>query len=744
MAGPGLIVKKRLLVILAVFSILTAALVIRMGWLQFVDKDMLQQKAYNQQTRGKEISARRGSILDRNGKKLAVSASVVKILVNPNQIKDMVKDKTKLPEKQEYIAGKLAEFLQLDKEKVLEKIKKNSAYEVVKSKVDVEIGEQIRKWKKDEKINGVDVVEDYKRYYPNNNLASHIIGFTRSDNVGAQGIEVAMEKYLKGEPGRILSEVDAKGIEVPFKEEKHIDPVNGYDVVLTIDETIQYFSEKALEKAIDDWKVSEGAAALVLDPRTGDILAMASKPDFNLNSPYAFPEGIEGLAGMAGLDKAAWKGNTQEDVNILQKTVWRNKALSDTYEPGSTFKAITSAAALEEKVITPDTPVNDFPVTVGGKTINCWRRGNLHGNESFREGVYNSCNPVFVRAAQLLGISKYYKYVRAFGFYDKTGIMLPGEANGFFHKNPTELNMATTAFGQRFQITPLQLISAYGAIANGGDLMKPRLVKELRDGDGNVVQTFEPEVVRQVISRETSETLRNILEGVVSEGTGKNAYVKGYRVAGKTGTSQTLQTDTTGRYIASFAAFAPADNPVVCVLVMLDHPLGVHTGGAVGASVAGGLVGDILDYMRVERRYTERDKQLMMQDVTVPDVTGKTVEEAKKELKARGLNYKIEGDGNTNDKALVNDQTPKVDVSLPQKSVVILYTGDSKKNIMVEVPNVLNKTLAEATEALSNVGLNIKVAGNATAISVRQSAEPGSLLHKGSVVEVEFRLLDTE
>jgi stage V sporulation protein D (sporulation-specific penicillin-binding protein) len=555
LAGPSILIKKRLLVMLVLFTLVAVALLGRVAYIQVVKGESLQKKAFEQHNLSIIISPRRGTIYDRNGKELAISASVETIYVNNQDIEKSNKDK-------EMIAEELAQILELDKEAVLKKLNKKSQYEIIKKKVDREIGDRVRKWIEEDNILGVYIVEDSKRYYPYRNLAAHVIGFTGYDNQGLNGIEIMMEQYLKGVPGRILSEVDAKNRALPFKIEKRIDPQDGLNVILTIDETIQYFAQKALEKAIDDYKVKDGAIAIVMDPRNGDVLAMVSKPDFDLNNPFGPPPGI---------DPSTWNGHTDEDVNTLSKTVWRNKVISDTYEPGSTFKAITSAAGLEEGIVTPETRTNDSPVVIGKWNFKCWRHYNPHGEESFAEGVYNSCNPVFVRVAQSLGIDRFYSYVKAFGFYDKTGISLPGESKGMFHASPTETDMAAASFGQRFTITPMQLITSYTAIANGGKLMKPRLVRELTDSEGNIIKKFEPEVIRPVISKKTSETLSEILEGVVSIGTGKNAYVKGYRVAGKTGTSETTEE---GVYTASFMAFAPADNPVVCVLVALFNPQG--------------------------------------------------------------------------------------------------------------------------------------------------------------------------
>lgn len=732
MAGVNLRLKKRLLWVLGAFTAFTIVLVFRIGWIQIVNGQEYQQFAYNQQTSNRTISPKRGTIYDRNMEPLAVSASVETITASPQVIKLLKLDVDK-------ISTQLAEILGLDKENVKKKLSKNSQYEIIKQKVEKEIGDKVRQWKKDNEIGGIYIDEDTKRYYPNSNLASHVIGFTNIDNDGIDGVEKMMEQYLKGVPGKILSEVDASGMELNMSEEKYIQPQDGYDVVLTIDETIQYFAEKALEKAIADNNVVNGATAIVMDPRNGEILALSSKPDFDLNNPRAVPE---------GKDKATWTGTSVEDVQYLQKTVWRNKAVVDTYEPGSTFKPVTSAAGLEEGAITPDTPVTDQTVLVSGHRIRCWKE-NAHLHETFREGVYNSCNPVFVRLSQKIGIPKFFSYVKAFGFYKKTGIDLPGEASSIMHKDPKEIDMATSSFGQRFQITPIQLIQAYGAIANGGNLITPHVVKEVLDESGNVVKKIEPTVVRQVISRQTSDTLLSILQGVVDVGTGKNARVPGYKIGGKTGTSETISSkellakgNSGKRYIVSFAAIAPTDNPQICVLVVLDYPDVYNPGGGmIAAPVAGKLIDDILTYLGVEKEYTEADKKLLRQEVQVPNVTGKTLEEAIKLLKQSKLEYKIEG-SNTDMKAIVQSQTPKPSALLHEKSLVILYTYKPESDVMTVVPDVKNKTISEATQAFKNVGLNISIDGTGTAVS--QDVEAGKSVTKGQVIEVVFRNIDTD
>jgi len=731
LTSPNITIKKRLLFVLGVFTFFTAFLIFRIGWIQIANGQEYQQKAYEQQTNNRTISPKRGTIYDRNMKPLAISGSVETITINPDTVRKSNKDI-------DLVASGLAEILDLQKETILKKINKKTQYEIIKQKVDKEIGTKVREWKKANDIKGIYIDEDTKRFYPNGNLAAHVIGFTNIDNDGIDGVEKMMEQYLKGIPGKILSEVDASGMELTMGEEKYIQPQDGYDVILTIDETIQYFAEKSLEKAIADNNVLNGGTVIVMDPRNGEILALTSKPDFDLNNPRAAPK---------GKDTATWTGTSTEDVQYLQKTVWRNKAVMDTYEPGSTFKPITAAAGLEEGAITPETQVTDATILVAGHRIRCWRE-NAHLHETFREGVYNSCNPVFVRLAQKIGIEKFYSYVRAFGFYKKTGIDLPGEASSIIHTKPTEIDMATASFGQRFQITPIQLIQAYGAIANGGDLITPHVVKEVVDDSGNVIKRFEPKVVRSVISRQTSDTLKDILQGVVDVGTGKNARVPGYKIGGKTGTSETVGTEhllvqgKNKRYIVSFSAIAPTDNPVICVLIVLDYPdIYNATGGMLVAPVAGKLIDEILTYKGIEKEYTEEDKKLLKQDVAVPDVKGKTVEEAIKLLKQNKLEYKIEG-SNKDMKAIVQEQTPKATAQLQENSMVILYTYKPKNEVEVMVPNVKNKTVEEATKAFKKAGINIVV--NGTGVAVNQEIEPGKTVIKGSEVEVTFRNISAD
>ena len=710
--------NRRLLFLIGVFLLIAAALIGRVFFIQFIWGGELSKEAYRQQNSGMVISPVRGDIYDRNGKELAVSVAVDNVTVSPKILKSNTMEAGN-------IAIGLADILGFDTEAILLKLIKDSEFEIIAKKVDRAVGDQVREWIKEKNIDGVYVDEDTKRFYPNYNLAAHVIGFTGADNQGLFGIEATMEEFLKGIPGKIINEVDKDGNALPFSQTTEIAADNGKSVVLTIDGNIQYIAEKALEKALEDNEVARGGCVIVTDCTTGEVLALVSLPDFDLNDPRQNPPGFP---------STEWSGYSKEETELLSKTVWKNKAISDTYEPGSTFKAVVASMALENDVISLDDIVDDYPVEVQGFDIHCWRKEYPHGVETFLEAIYNSCNPVFVKVSQELGITRFYEYVEMFGFKEKTSINLPGEEIGLFHENPMEINMATASFGQRFTITPMQIVSAYNAIANGGYLLEPMLVKEVLDDNGNVVERFLPAVVRQVISEETSKTMAEVLEGVVSEGTGKNAFVPGYRVAGKTGTSETTEDD---RYIASFCGFAPADNPVITVLVMLDDPRGESVyGGVIAAPVVGSIIEQVLEYLQVPRK---GDEEIIEREVAVPDVTGYSLEEAVSVLKADQLEYIIEGDETGDDLTVVN-QYPKAGEMLVEKSVIILYKYMPEDIVMVKMPNLIGKTVGEAKSSLNSLGLNIRVDGSG--VCVAQTVYYGTEIEKGSVVEVRFRHLD--
>ena len=582
--------KRRLKVCIILVIVLATLFIMRIAWIQFIDGDKLKQMALEQQSLDREINPRRGTIYDATGKNvLAISSTVNTITVNPNNISKENKEK---------VAEALSNIFELDYEKVLKKVKKNSSIENIAKRVDKEKADELRIWMADNNIEiGINIDEDTKRYYPYNSLASQVIGFCGSDNQGLDGIEAIYEEELQGKKGRITKVTDANGGEIENEGENYIPATDGNDLVLSIDATIQGIAEKYLKEACIDNKCTDGGNIIVMNPKTGDILAMAGYPDYNLNEPYDTI--IEDL-------KPNWDNMSEtEQIKEMQK-VWRNKAVADTYEPGSTFKLVTASAALEEGITTTDKE-GEFcctgGITVAGVRISCWRYYNPHGSESLREALKNSCNPVFIGLGQEIGVSKYYDYLEKFGLLRRTGIDLPGEAGSIFLKEekvgPVEL--ATISFGQRFEITPIQMITAVSTIANKGVYVKPRIVKQIINSETGEVEDLPIEEKDRVISKETAEGILSMMETVVAEGTGKNAQVQGYSIGGKTGTSE--DGVNTGKYVTSFVGIAPVSDPEVVVLITLYNPTGEggHQGGGVAAPVGSQVLGEILPYLEVQK-----------------------------------------------------------------------------------------------------------------------------------------------
>lgn len=569
--------KKRLLLMLAVFVLSLIVLSIRVGYIMLFKAEEYQNMAYEQQTRDRLIAPKRGSILDRNGNGIAVTESVSAVSVIHAQI-----------ENEEETAKALSEILELDYEDVLEDVKENVALKRIKSKVDNETAAEIRELN----LPGVMIDEDVERTYPYYTLAASVIGFVGKDNQGIIGLESKYEEYLKGEPGKIMTLTDSRGRRVSDAEER-VEPINGENLVTSIDVVIQQYAEQEIAAAVEA-KNAKSGVIIVMNPQNGEIYAMANYPTFDLNEPFTIND--EELAAM-------WDTFTTEEQNEYLNQMWRNKAINDTYEPGSTFKIVTASTGLEEGVITPESTFNcTGSMVVGGRTIKCWRYPRTHGTQTFAEGVRNSCNPVFMAVAERIGADTFYDYMIKFGFAEKTGIDLNGEAVGILHKKedigPVEL--ATMSFGQTFQITPIQLLRAAAAVVNGGKLITPHFAIKTVDDNGFTVNTFEWPEGERVISEETSATMREILESVVAEGTGNKAQVEEYRIGGKTATSQKLPRGS-GKYIASFMAFAPADDPQVMALVLIDEPEGVYYGGTVAGPVMRDLLTNILPYLNIEK-----------------------------------------------------------------------------------------------------------------------------------------------
>jgi stage V sporulation protein D (sporulation-specific penicillin-binding protein) len=569
--------KKRLLITLTAFMCSLAALSVRVGYIMLTKDEEYQNKAYEQQTRDRLITPKRGSILDRNGVGMAVTESVSSVSVIHAQIKD-----------KEATATALSEILELDYDDVLEDIEERVALKRIKTKVDNETAAEIRALE----LPGVMIDEDIERTYPYCTLAANVIGFVGKDNQGIIGLESKYEDYLKGKAGKILTQTDSKGLRVSDAEER-VEPISGDNLVTSIDVVIQQYAEQEIKAAVEA-KGAKSGLIIVMNPQNGEIYAMANYPTFDLNEPFTIndPE----LA-------KAWDTFTSEEKNDYLNRMWRNKAINDTYEPGSTFKIVTASAGLEEGVITPDSPFTcTGSMTVGGRQIKCWRYPRTHGEQTFAQGVRNSCNPVFMQVAERIGADKFHEYMIKFGFNEKTGIDLNGEAVGILHKKddigPVEL--ATMSFGQTFQITPIQLLRAAAAVVNGGRLITPHFAVKTIDDDGFTQKVFEWPDGGMAISEETSEKMRAILESVVAEGTGNKAQVDGYRIGGKTATSQKLPRGS-GKYIASFMSFAPADKPTVMALVLIDEPQGVYYGGTVAGPVMKDLLSNILPYLNIPK-----------------------------------------------------------------------------------------------------------------------------------------------
>lgn len=737
------LILSRTLALMVVCGVVAfVVLAVRLYQIQIVEHDYYESLAVEQQTRETTVTASRGTIYDRNMKVLAMSASVNTVYISPKEISMNGEDV-------ELIASRLSQILDVDYDSIVKKAKDTSRwYETIKTKIEQDLADQVLEFINEYKLIGVKLEPDTKRYYPYSSLASHIIGFVGTDNTGLEGIESKYDKYLQGVNGSIVRLKNSAGSDMLFtKYENYYDAEDGNDVVLTIDSSIQYYLEKNLEQAVADYDVLKGAAGIVMDVNTGEILAMVSLGNYDLNNFLAVDEEIQ-----AELDAIDDKEEYNSKLGEAQLKQWRNKALSDTYEPGSTFKIITLAMALEEGVVSlHDGFYCGGSVPVLGRTspVNCWKHGG-HGSQTLSEAVENSCNVAFVNIGLRVGAETFYKYAEAFGFFEKTGIELEEEGSiwwpeSVFMDDENLSQLAAASFGQTFNITPIQLITAVSAVANGGYLMQPYMVKQALDSNGNVIMQNDPEVVRQVISEETSKTVREILESVVVKGTGKNAYIAGYRIAGKTGTSEkTADQAAAGEgaqkeYIVSFVGFAPADDPQVAVLVLLDTPsteTGIYiSGGQMAAPTVGKIFADILPYIEVEAQYT--DEELAVMDVAVPNVKNSAVETAKATLVEAGFTVRVVGSGDT-----VTDQVPYSNAVVSSGTEVVIYAGEKKPDMEVEVPNLSGMTFEQARTALNNAGLYMKTSGvspgTSNAVVSKQSVDYGGLVSYGTVIEVTF------
>ncbi len=708
----------------------------RLFWLQVVNGAQYKAKAEQQQLSDTTLNAERGVIYDSNMNVLAQSASAWLVYINPSKIASA--------EQGELIASKLSEILKMDIEDIRTKVShKTYGYEKIKGQIEYTVKEEVKKFINDNKLTGiVNIDPDTKRYYPYANFASTVLGFTGTEDTGRSGLELLYNDTLTGVAGRVITAKNAVAGDMPNGYESTYEAEDGTSLVLTIDSTIQYALEKGLAQAVID-NDAESAYGIVMDVQTGAILGMATKPDYNLNTPYTITD-KNALAEVDEIDKKLKAdddpSNDDSSYRDVLYSLWRNRAISDTYEPGSVFKICTLSAALDENVVTPKmTYTCHGSIRVAGNTIRCHKTSG-HGTEDLTEGLINSCNPFFVTVGQKVGSARFYKYFEAFGFTEKTGIDLPAEAKpvaGVTYYTGDKLGiseLSSCSFGQTFQISAVQMITAVSCIANGGHLMTPYLIKSMLDEDGNTVYTGQPRERRQVISETTSKTVISMMEQVVSRGTGKNAYIAGYRVAGKTGTSQKLTEEN--QYIASFVGFAPADNPRIATLIVIDEPQGFsHGGGAIAAPVASEVLEQSLLYLNVEPVYT--DKELAELSAAVPDVTGKPVDSARSSLRNQGFSSRVVGNGDT-----VLLQGPDGGQSLPKNGVVILYTEKGVTSATGTVPDLTGLSISQANSKAVNAGFNIRISGSSLdgqVVSYRQSLAESAKAELGTVITVYFK-----
>lgn len=692
------------------YIIVFILLFIRLGWLQIVQSSSLKEMAYKQQINDTVISPKRGTIYDSNKKVLAISAQVDTVSINPGKVKykdDTIVEPSKL-------ATIFSTIFALNYNEVLEKINSQSSSVIIAEKQEKDKIDLLKTTLKENNITaGVNIDSDTKRYYPYDNLASNLIGFYGTDK-GLEGIEARWDDILTGVSGKKISSKGPSSQEIPNTEQSYIPAQNGSNITLTIDTNIQTIVEKYLKQAVTENSCVRGGTAVIMKPSTGDILAMATYPDYNLNSPFE-----------------------------VDTSVWRNKVVSNTYEPGSTFKVINSAIALEENVVDTDSKnfmCNGYEM-FGDTKIQCWKYFNPHGLQTLREALENSCNPAFMQLGKKIGIETLYKYYKAFGLFDTTNIALYGEASGIFHNienvGPTEL--ATISFGQRFNITPLQLVTAISCIANNGILMQPRIVSEIENTDTGAITTIEPTEVRQVISKETSLKILDCMESVVTEGGGSYGAVKGYSIGGKTGTSEPNPDKPEEGKTVSFVAVAPTTNPELVILVTLYQPtVADASGGGTAAPVVSQILSEVLPYMGVAASGTNTQNTVSSTTSTVPDIRNKTVAEAKSLLKSYGFNVKYINTGIKEDEAIVTDQVPKAGVRLQAShSTICLYSETSGAKEVVTVPNLKGKTLAQATNILKAMNLNITFDG--AGIVVSQSVAVGTTVEEGTIIDVTLK-----
>ncbi|MFZ2538531.1 MAG: penicillin-binding transpeptidase domain-containing protein [Oscillospiraceae bacterium] len=745
--GPTLKMKKRLnyIVITAIilaFCVLVGSLV-NIG---ILNHSFYLDYAESRQLRPETIAANRGSIYDRNMSVLAKSATVWDVTISPRDISANLKDKPdELQKKKEAIAKILSEILEIDYEKVLAQTKKNNQYEIIKKKIEKDTEVKIRQAIKENGwANEISLVENTKRYYPNSTLAASVIGFTGSDSDGRYGLEYQYNSQLSGTPGYIVSLKNGHSENIPMSfEEKH-DPIDGNSLVLTIDETIQRYLEKALSMVMAQHSPKMGCAGIVMNVNTGDVLAMANLPSFDLNQPLYIYDNVirEEVAKITDETKML------DAKYAAQQNQWKNKAISYDYEPGSTFKTITASAALEEKTSSLNSTFNCHGVIqVQDKPMRCWVGLPGHGHLDFTGALVNSCNPSFVKIASDLGAQSFFKYFQGFGLTEKTGIDLPGEGKGAYISEKlltnSKVSLASVSFGQSTTVTSLQMITAVSAVVNGGNLVTPHVVKDILDQNGNIVKSIQTDVKRQVVSEETSKTLRTLMEAVVETKKGANAYIQGYRIGGKSGTSQKQKKgDSTEDRIASYIGVAPINNPEIAVYIMVDVPQsGDIYGSVIAAPAVKSVLADTLPYLGYSPSFSE--EQIAKHDITVPHLLTEGVLEAESKLLAEGfLKPKIIGNGHT-----IVKQVPSTGSKMPKDGTVILYTDNSEEKI-VTVPNVISMSPIGAKQKLKELGLNVVISGYSLEHSkskvMTQSLQANTKVPVGTVIQLTSVSAETD
>ncbi len=731
--GPAQRLRQRTAILILLILVLGfGAAVLRLTYLTTVQSSELQESAVDLQLADTTVSAKRGTIYDANGNVLAESASVWQVVMSPVNFKN---------DKQRQAAAKgLSEIFDLEYNDVLDDTKQQSHYVVVKRRIESDEREKVLELidtlKKDYSCSGViQLLDDYKRYYPKNSLASSVIGFTGSDDQGLEGIEYEYDSYLSGTPGRIITAQNARGTDMPFRYEQNVESEDGNNVYLTIDETIQSICEKYMQKGVEDNNVLNKGVCIAMDVNTGAILAMVTTDGYDLNNPY------ELSAKDKKKIKSTPKKKQAEAESAALSNMWRNKAVADTYMPGSVFKMCVASAALEENLVNEKTSFTcTGSISVEGETIHCSNISG-HGTQNFVEVISNSCNPAFIQIGQMLGASKFRQYYQGFGFSDKTGIDLPGEAEDSFWKEGKMggVDLAVASFGQNFSITPIQMITACAAVSNGGYVVQPHVVSKITDSKGNVIKTVDKKIKRQVISDDTSKKMNEYLEYNTERQGAAAGYISGYKVAGKTGTTEKrgvtkFESSFSEDYISSFCGYAPADDPQIAMLVFFDTPDGdAYYGSQVSSPVFINIMSEVLPYLDVKTSYT--DEELGYVDASAGDYTGVSVDEAKTAVEADGFTATVKGNGST-----VISQIPTVSSGLQKGGSIVLYTDSNSQSETVSVPSLIGLSPDEVNNVASAYGLNVSFSGATTSsgTSSSQNIEAGTSVSPGTVITVSF------